>query len=117
MATNLADEPLGLSTFPRLRRDTVWINGASRSPLPARTLAVGMEAMRRKAETPWDIGDTTAVADEISNICWILILAFGASMNRRLPARAPELLSNPTARQGGCSRSSWARVRQHRMFA
>jgi len=44
-------------TWGRLRRDVVWINGASRSPLPSRTLAVGLAAVAKKAETPWNIGD------------------------------------------------------------
>ena len=36
----------------------VYINAASRSPLPSAVLRVGVEAMKRKADTPWDIGDT-----------------------------------------------------------
>ena len=42
-----------------------YINAASRTPLPKRTLEVGLAAVRRKAETPWDIGDTEAQKDEV----------------------------------------------------
>lgn len=45
--------------------DICYVNAASRTPLPARTLKAGMAAMRRKAETPWDIGDTEGQKDEI----------------------------------------------------
>ncbi|KAL1524860.1 hypothetical protein AB1Y20_019740 [Prymnesium parvum] len=58
-------EALGLQVFGELRREVVWLNGAARSALPSRTLEVGEEALRRKAHTPWDIGDTSAVADDV----------------------------------------------------
>lgn len=51
--------------FPELRRDAVYLNAAGRTPLPARTLAIGTAAVARKAQTPWDIGDTEADKDEV----------------------------------------------------
>ena len=62
------DDSLCQETFSRLRRDTVWINGASRSPLPSSTLAVGLAAIRKKAETPWDIGNTDGDKQEIRRL-------------------------------------------------
>ena len=61
----LDDDGLGVSLFPRLSRDVVWINGASRTPLPSPSLAAGLAAVRRKAETPWSIGDTEADRDAV----------------------------------------------------
>lgn len=71
-------DALGHDTFPRLRRHVVWINCASRSPLPARTLAVGLSAIRKKAETPWDIGDTDGDKQEIRRL-FAELLGEGAS--------------------------------------
>ena len=48
-----------------LDRSVVYVNAASRTPLPERTLAAGLAAVRRKAETPWSIGDTEAQKDEV----------------------------------------------------
>lgn len=53
------------SHFPRLSRDRIYINAAGRSPLPLRSLTVGLAAVRKKAETPWDIGSTDADRDAI----------------------------------------------------
>ena len=51
--------------FPRLSRDRIYINAAGRTPLPLRSLSVGLEAVRKKAETPWDIGSTDDDRDAI----------------------------------------------------
>ena len=48
-----------------LDRGVHYLNAASRTPLPAATLDVGLAAMRRKAETPWSIGDTEGQKDEV----------------------------------------------------
>ena len=64
----LLAEGRGWELFPRLNREVVYINAASRTPLPVRTLAAGLEATRRKSETPWDIGDTTATADAVRGL-------------------------------------------------
>ena len=45
-----------------------YLNAASRTPLPVRTLEVGLAAVRRKAETPWDIGDTERQKDEVRKL-------------------------------------------------
>ena len=42
-----------------------YLNAASRTPLPISTLDIGLKAVRRKAETPWDIGDTEADKDKV----------------------------------------------------
>jgi len=68
MTTNSpAPEPtLGRALFPDLTAQAVvYLNGASRSALPAPTLAAGLAAMRRKAATPWDIGATSTQADAV----------------------------------------------------
>ena len=41
---------------------------ASRTPLPACVLAAGEAAVRRKAATPWDIGDTEAQKEEVRTL-------------------------------------------------
>lgn len=56
------------SLFAAMRRDVVYLNGASRSALPDPTVEVGLFALRRKAETPWEIGDTTQIAQEIRQL-------------------------------------------------
>lgn len=58
----------GHGVFPSLDRSRVYINAASRSPLPERTLVAGLAATRRKAVTPWDIGDTEATKDEVREL-------------------------------------------------
>ena len=45
-----------------------YLNAASRTPLPARTLREGVAAMRKKAATPWDIGDTEAAKDTVRGL-------------------------------------------------
>ena len=51
--------------FGDLRRERVcYINAAGRTPLPTCTREVGLAALVRKAETPWDIGDTERDKDE-----------------------------------------------------
>ena len=65
--------------FPALRRNTaVYLNAAGRTPLPARTLAVGLSAIVRKAETPWSIGDTEADKDQVREL-FAEMLGEGAS--------------------------------------
>ena len=65
--------------FPALRRNTaVYLNAAGRTPLPARTLAVGLSAIVRKAETPWSIGDTEADKDQVREL-FAEMLGQGAS--------------------------------------
>jgi selenocysteine lyase/cysteine desulfurase len=60
---------LGRTFFPELAsQPEIYLNGASRSTLPAPTLAAGLAALRRKAATPWDIGDTEADADEVRRL-------------------------------------------------
>ena len=41
-----------------------YINAASRTPLPSVTLEAGLAAVKKKAVTPWDIGDTEAQKDQ-----------------------------------------------------
>lgn len=65
----MADASLGETFFPELHcQPVIYFNGASRSALPALTLAAGLAALRRKAGTPWDIGDTEADADEVRRL-------------------------------------------------
>ena len=54
--------------FPSLRRSSIYLNAAGRTPLPARTLAVGVAAVARKAETPWSIGDTEGDKDVVREL-------------------------------------------------
>ena len=49
-------------------RSVVYLNAASRTPLPERTLAAGVEAIRRKATTPWSIGDTEGQKDQVREL-------------------------------------------------
>lgn len=66
-AANTDDAPLSpiAAHFVHLSRDRVYLNAAGRSPLPKHSLAVGLAAQRKKAETPWDIGDTEADREAI----------------------------------------------------
>jgi len=56
------------SLWPELDRTCAYINAASRTPLPACVLAAGEAAVRRKAATPWDIGDTEAQKEEVRTL-------------------------------------------------
>ena len=58
----------GMDLFPTLDPSKIYINAASRTPLPSRTLAVGLAAVKRKAESPWSIGDTEKQKDEVRAI-------------------------------------------------
>ena len=49
-------------------RSVCYLNAASRTPLPKRTLEIGLTAMKRKATTPWDIGDTEADKDRVREL-------------------------------------------------
>lgn len=62
----MADEMADLSDAVTFGLDTAsvcYLNAASRTPLPTRTLEIGLAAIKRKASTPWDIGDTEADKD------------------------------------------------------
>ena len=61
------------SHFSRLSRERIYLNAAGRSPMPARTLSVGLAAVRRKAETPWSIGDTDADREVIRELFGAMI--------------------------------------------
>ena len=59
-----APELPGRALFPELTgRHIIYLNGASRSALPAPTLEAGLAAMRRKSATPWDIGPSADTED------------------------------------------------------
>ena len=69
-----------LDLWPDLDRRLVYINAASRTPLPACVLAAGLSAVRRKAASPWDIGDTEADKDACREL-FAELLGAGASMH------------------------------------
>ena len=72
MADNTAtteDETLcNAISFGLDTRSVCYLNAASRTPLPKRTLEIGLTAMKRKATTPWDIGDTEADKDRVREL-------------------------------------------------
>jgi selenocysteine lyase/cysteine desulfurase len=65
--------------FPSLDRSVCYINAAGRSPLPERSLVAGLAAVAKKANHPWDVGDTEAIKDEIRELFASLLI--GADAN------------------------------------
>lgn len=61
--------------FPDLSKGSIYLSAASRTPLPRCVLEAGERAIRLKAATPWDIGDTSRAAGRVKQMFASLISA------------------------------------------